>query len=516
MQLLDPKNQAKYINGYQKLKEENKLEFIATIKNSLVNQLNYRSFPYSDTYKQFLANRVLGIDFNKEIQKAYLDKKKEIKHPLPKFWREELESFSFKAKTLSNKLRWNVFLIKWFLFGIYTILNEIKRYFTNSYKIIDNDEYVFFVNLSNHNLPRNNPNYTNNNVVHYYLTNKTSKIFTTIGHDVSNSKSYQFKNAGIVALDSPIPNISSLKNLFRFLFKASIHGFKSIFYFALQQDAQIILFREKVLSDVFSIEYKKRAKQYFFHNSTHLQRPLWTYMAEKLDSEIIFYFYSLNNYPVITYDKSNFIRTNHWNLVTWPFMWTWNQESKDDLSQLIKYPTKVKVVEPIWFSSKNKYDFKGYDKNKSIALFDIPVFKDSHYCSLGNTVDYYGFETSKIFLTDVISIANNLDYHVFFKQKRNSSLTDERYLKLISDLKVNFKNFIEISSETDAHHIIENVSKVISMPFTSTSIIAKSKGIRTAYYDATNTLIPNQKASYNIKVISSKEKLKKWIKKQTS
>lgn len=502
---------SEFMNGYLTLKEKNKLDLLIIIKNRLVALLNNYEHSNSDAYKQFLANRVLGIQFNKEIQRAYVDINKEVKYPLPKLWRKELEYFSFKSDTFSNTIRWKVFLVKWYVYGLYTIIIELKRFFTNPYKLIKDFDYVFFLNLSDNNLPVNSKEFTNNNIINYYLTKTYGDIVSRIGHDVNEKKSYQFKNAQIFSLDSPVPNISSLYNLIKFLVKVNIRILKSIIYFIKEEDVEILLLREKILSDVFLLERSKCAKKYFFHNSTHLQRPLWTYIAEKSGSDIIFYFYSINHYPITTFENPNFIRNHFWNLVTWPIIWTWNQKSKDDLSQIIKNSTSIEIVDPIWFSSSTKYDFKKYDKSNTIALFDIPVYKDYHYYVLGNTVDYYGFETSKKFLIDVLSIADELNLNVIFKQKRFSNLLDKKYLNLIEDLKEKYQNFKEIPTEIDAFHVIENVSRVISMPFTSTSIIATNKGIDTTFYDSTNTLIPNQKASYGVSLISSKEKLKEWL-----
>lgn len=48
----------------------------------------------------------------------------------------------------------------------------------------------------------------------------------------------------------------------------------------------------------FQIKKNKKnnlAKKYYFNQSSHIYRPLWTYEAEKKGSEIIFYFYSTNH-----------------------------------------------------------------------------------------------------------------------------------------------------------------------------------------------------------------------------
>ena len=500
-----------YIRGYQKLKSENNLSLIVKLKNHLAN--TKISFKNQVLLNQFLASRVLGLDFNKEIQIAYLRQDKQIKLALPYTWRVELEKFGFKASTFSNYLRWKSFVLKWFFYGVFSMISEVFRFFSNPYKTVDSNSYAFFDNLMQHNLPDNDEWNSNNNIINYYFEKGYVKVLNKVYHTVQSKSSFSFKEKEISYLDSPIPNINSFYKLLVFLLWSSKQLLRSLVYLLKGYDAHLFLLREFVLNKVFELDRSNNERQYFFHNSTHIFRPLWTYLAEDRGNRIIFYLYSMNNYPITTQQHPKFIRCNHWDLVSWPEIWTWNKSSKLDLERTIKHNVNIKVVDPIWFSSSKKFNFGKFKSIKKVALFDIQPPRISHTYSLGNSIDYYNIENSKKFMHEVLLVAAKANYHVFFKRKRVNSLVDKTYINHIDKLKKEYNNFIEIPPENDAISVIENVDKIISMPFTSTALHAQFLNKKSIYYDVTNSLLKNQIATYDIEIKTSMEELYDWLEK---
>lgn len=500
-----------YIRGYHKLKSEHNLSLIVNLKNHLAK--TKISCENEVLLNQFLASRVLDSDFNKEIQIAYLRHDKQINLALPYAWRIELEKFGFKAHTFTNHIRWKSFVLKWFFYGIYTIINEVLRYFINPYRSVGSNSYAFFINLSEDNLPENDITSTNKNIINYYLVKGYVKILNRVYHTVKTKGSFSFKGKEISFLDSPVPNINSFFKLLTFLLWSVIAIFKSIFYLFKDNSENSFLLREFVLNKVFEIDSSNNERHYFFHNSTHIFRPLWTYLAEDRGNSIIFYLYSMNNYPITTQQHPKFIRSNHWDLVSWPEIWTWNKFSKVDLEGIIKYKASIKVVDPIWFSSSKDFNFDKFKSLKKVALFDIQPPRISHTYSLGNSIDYYTIENSKKFINDVLLAAKKANYYVFFKRKRVNPLVDKIYLNHIDQLKKEFNNFIEIPPKSDAISLIENVDKVISMPFTSTALHAQFLNKKSIYYDVTNSLLKNQIATYDIEIKTNMEELYDWLEK---
>ena len=61
------------------------------------------------------------------------------------------------------------------------------------------------------------------------------------------------------------------------------------------------------------------------------------------------------------------------------------------------------------------------------------------------------------------------------------------------------------------HQLIEQSKAVISMPFTSTALIAKHLGKPSIYYDPRNLLLKNDLGSHGIEIISDSNRLRKWL-----
>jgi len=59
--------------------------------------------------------------------------------------------------------------------------------------------------------------------------------------------------------------------------------------------------------------------------------------------------------------------------------------------------------------------------------------------------------------------------------------------------------------------VIESSCAVISMPFTSTAIIAREIGKPSVYYDPTGGLQPDDRAAHGIPILSTVEELEAWL-----
>jgi len=90
------------------------------------------------------------------------------------------------------------------------------------------------------------------------------------------------------------------------------------------------------------------AKDYMFHNTGYLYRPLWTYQAEEQGSRVLFYFYSTNcepfkrpdGYPPLPYA---------WELMNWPHYLVWDTYQEEFVRRAVGERGDIHVVGPIWF-----------------------------------------------------------------------------------------------------------------------------------------------------------------------
>lgn len=101
-----------------------------------------------------------------------------------------------------------------------------------------------------------------------------------------------------------------------------------------------------------------------------------------------------------------------------------------------------------------------------------------------------------------------------WKRKRNiGDIAHLFYRKLLDDLsKLNHVRLID--PDISAISVIEKSCAVISMPYTSTALIARELGKPSIYFDPTGLLQKNDRAAHGIPVISSQVDLAFWLSKQ--
>jgi polysaccharide biosynthesis PFTS motif protein len=116
-----------------------------------------------------------------------------------------------------------------------------------------------------------------------------------------------------------------------------------------------------------------------------------------------------------------------------------------------------------------------------------------------------------MFLHDVYNVTKANNFTMVLKRKRNiGKLVNSKYQILINKLE-NLPNFVTIDSDISALRLIEKTSVIISIPFTSTAIIAKEMGKVSIYYDPTGEIQKDDRAAHGIPVISGISELTNWF-----
>jgi polysaccharide biosynthesis PFTS motif protein len=137
--------------------------------------------------------------------------------------------------------------------------------------------------------------------------------------------------------------------------------------------------------------------------------------------------------------------------------------------------------------------------------------RDFYYQILGLNFDYYTADITNKFLDDIFEVFKSLNFTIVHKRKREiGKLAHYKYRNYIKDIKDNIK-YISIDSNIAPQRIIPNSMLVISMPFTSTAIIAKCMQKTSIFYDPTGNVNKDNIASHGIQLISGKESLKSWV-----
>jgi len=514
------------LKGYRILKNENRLDLLIKLKKE-ISETQIKSYPNKLLYngsknelnisiKQFLLTRLLHIDFNTKILISITKKNKKFYHPLPLEWRKVLDINGFKANNTINKLIWNGYLIMFFIYGIVSnlkrVYNSVKQIYFLS-ETLDISKSAYFYNLSKNNIVLRKGS---DNIISWtdkYFIDKDLSFFL---HSVKNIKTFKLNKRQVKFIQNIIPLPSTFYSLIKFINWGFYSFILSIFDFFRGRYFSFIMYNELSMSYLVDIAKKNQIpKKIFFHQTGYLFKPLWTSSLEKRESIVYLYFYA-TGIQSPDFKNSNGIQGVFYGHMSWKNYLVWDLYQKEFIGNITSCNSSIEVAGPINFISglTPKINYK-----KSIALFDIQPFRDSFTKRLGNETEYYESNTAIKFLNDILDIANKHEFKVYHKRKRDISeqlvngfsLNNNKYTNYLQKISKLKDNYYSLNPNTDPYYLIRDTELSISIPFTSTSVYAKSINKPTFYYDPTGLVRKNDVASHGIKVISKKKELAEWF-----
>jgi len=198
-----------------------------------------------------------------------------------------------------------------------------------------------------------------------------------------------------------------------------------------------------------------------------------------------------------------------WKAMNWPRYLVWDDYQVDFVRRAVGQAAAIAVVGPIWFqSSANALPVIG---KKAIAVFDVTPFRSSAYQSMALSSEYYVPRTSLSFLSDVRKCAEDFGYTLMYKRKRKIGRSAHPKYRYLSDALLTFEDVIVVDADISAYRVIEGSAIVISMPFTSTALVARELGKPSCYYDPCFDLQADDRAAHGIPIIQGADSLKDWI-----
>lgn len=495
----------KIIRGYNYLFKTSNLNLLNDLKAELSSlKLIDTDYSYDDSFekclKQFLHLRLLNENFNKKIYEYY-GNGKSITYPLPSVYRKTLKRRQIKVNSFYSSILWFFFQIKWYSFGVFVGVKEILKliYYSNKVRKL---EWCYFKNISLNNLPYKNSEY---NLIGWYTSQKHASSVKNIIHDCKTSPFYfngfkikkdDFFN--VYGIKQKILTVFTMIRLFLLSF------FKPYSRLMLSELIYQVLIKHTQNKDL--------AESYFFHNSSFYFRPLWTYEAEKKGANVIFLQYSVNILSFKKKDQS-YNKDFFWNIIDWSNYWLWTIEQKNIFSELSKNSPYIKVVGAIPFSSGKsltKEQIKNYQNH--IILFPVDPFRKSFYCNYDKNVQYYTDEIYIDFFEHIIKSVEKTNNKILVKIKRGYKHRSKKYLKYLESLKTYDKVEL-IDFEYSPQELIEKLNPiaVISMPYTSTAIIANKLKVPSIYYDSSNIIDSKHYSNNSIEVISTPSGLNSFL-----
>ena len=96
------------------------------------------------------------------------------------------------------------------------------------------------------------------------------------------------------------------------------------------------------------------------------------------------------------------------------------------------------------------------------------------------------------------------------KIKRKNKKVHKEYMQNLKKLKKQ-PNYIEIDPDLSATQVIKQAKACISMPFTSTALIAKHEGKPSVFYDPSGITQADDRAAHGIPILVSIDELQQWV-----
>ncbi|MDF5690836.1 polysaccharide biosynthesis PFTS motif protein [Aquirufa aurantiipilula] len=514
------------MRGYRKMNSENKLDFILHLKYDISNSKIFQSKEQPSklifgaglksaelVVRQYLVSRILDVNFNKEILYCFGDSNRKFSYPLPYAWLQKVRKSGIKVNFLTSSLKFKWYVLKCFLGSILVFGKQLKHNFSEifnpSFSKLSN--YVYFDGLVPSNIPKSNskPSF---DIINWYLQwSENEKKLSYIVHQVKSVPELAKNGVNIKSVKTPIPPLRNPLSITKFIlwfFQAMI---KSLMDLLANHWWSSLLMMEAVKAR--PIQYfgeSELAKDYLFHNSGWIYRPLWTYEAETKGSKITLYFYS-RNCENFKYAHGYPIQSNYWQITNWQRYLVWNESHEEFIYRCINKNAIVLNVGAIWFQDNCDIEFTL--PFNSVAVFPVQPLRDSYYQALGIDLEYYISLNANQFLEDCYQVILEKRMILVLKNKRDiGNLLTNSYNKRINSIILD-KAVIVIDSNISANRVIQQSKAVISMPFTSTALIAQEMGKPTCYYDPFGMIQKDDRASSGIEIITGKKELEVWFSK---
>jgi polysaccharide biosynthesis PFTS motif protein len=511
--------------GFLILKDQNKLGLWRELKKQflystpLKNKSNFSKLIFGSTYEfadliihQYCVDIFLPNWLGGEIlENIAIPKKSRITRPLPSLWVQVLENENFIVNKWIIKLKFSLSVLRKFIHNIRFIFSVIYRSVISRSNKVNNENTVFFCDLTAKNFPPNLNSDYNFDIFSWYIG---SIVFNdkiqTIYHSVKEKGDVIYKNVGIKYNFSPTSCINDKLSLLKFIIWSFFSIILCVYDLFCGKWHHALILGEAAKNKV--IEMKKVNElscSYYFPYSSQCYRPIWTYALSMKGIDVVSYFYSTFEQPLAKGKINN--QKFEFYLYNWPISLVWNENQSQLLKLNSKFSIKDIIVGPIY--DTDALGSVPKNKNFTIAVFDIQAHKKKFHFGVSTLTDYFEFNNNVDlnFLKDIIRISEEFNISVLHKVKRNIGKRSlESYSKYLNVLSEN-PCYYSIESSISAIKVIDSADLIISAPFTSTAVYGLMRNKPSFYYDPSGWIQKDDPASHGVPIIIGAVDLKRVI-----
>lgn len=517
------------MRGYRALKRSGNLDRIAAVKQELgeyslgLTRNHFSSMVMGrgvesgeKIVRQYLLIRAGALNLNCALLLALGKKDGRVISYLPKAWRKVLSLHGFEVAHFRSALLWYIYVSVFLLYGVVKIGQiAFAGIASAKSKVTRLKRHVYFDDLGSGNLPSEINGSVSHDVISWYLQRPDRVTgLEAVYHSVADTRDIAVGGIEISPRQGPLRELQGARAVASFALwglRASLIAIldclRGRWWHALLLNQAAVAAKARILPK------DSLAQEYLFHNSGWIYRPLWTYEAEHRGSAITFYFYSTNvdgfkgsnGYPPIVYG---------WKAATWSRYLVWDEYQADFVRRAVGERTDISVVGPIWFQS-SAIEMPHFNK-PGVAVFDVMPRRQSYYCTLGAEFEFYVPATSKKFLEHIANAVHQVNSVMLWKRKRKIGSGAHPQFRHFADWLSMRENIAVVDPDVSAFRVIESSYAVISMPFTSTALIARELGKPSIYYDPTGQLQPDDRAAHGIPIVQNARALSTWLTEQSN
>ncbi len=271
----------------------------------------------------------------------------------------------------------------------------------------------------------------------------------------------------------------------------------------------ILSMLDQVFSRAICLNSSLSDTSIFFTESSGGIRPYWTYGLEWQGVEVGLVNFSNSGIPRLSdgveqYDSSIILHN-------WPEIYCCTERqfeliskySFPDINYILKY------IGVPWYRDEvtNQIPIE----KRYIAVFDFETHKNHFGITTLNDLGYGRESMTEEFLLPIIEIAQKLGLIVVHKPKRKKiSNIDEQSSELMEKLN-HYGNYVRLDPQVSPMRAIMDATCVISMPPTTTALIAREVGIPSVYFNPFGQILSGDSALEKIDLVSSHFELENWI-----
>lgn len=251
------------------------------------------------------------------------------------------------------------------------------------------------------------------------------------------------------------------------------------------------------------------AREYLIHASGSIYRPMWTYEAQRLGSNVSLYFYSTFVQPKLAsgYESQAF----EWGPANWPRYIVWDSWQEAMLRGDLGDQIQVTQAGAITFSDSGKQ--MPMVSECSIAVFSMQPFRPSAHFGISTLADCLAAHPDYYsrFLKDVVDAVAECGGTTILKEKRDISGRGDKCYERVLDEVVAMDRVRVVDPAISAVRVIKACCASVSIPFTSTALYGKELGVPSAYYDPAGWMQPGDLGAHGIPVLRGADELKAWL-----